>query len=144
MRRVFASRAAAGGFTLIELMIAVAIVGILASIALPAYQNSLVKARRNDAQGTLVTYAQAAERYYSVNGHYTTAAGGTTCGANAGSAPATTAYYSFAVTATNGGAAGCADNTFFITATPVAGGSQVNDGNLTLDNTNLKGGKWSR
>ncbi len=52
-----------GGFTLIELMIAVAIVGILASIAIPSYQAHVDRTRRADAQATLTAAANAMERY---------------------------------------------------------------------------------
>lgn len=63
------------GFTLIELMITVAIIGILASIALPSYQDSVSKSRRNDAQGVLLGLANAMERYYTVNSTYCDAGG---------------------------------------------------------------------
>ena len=53
------------GFTLIELMIAVAIVGILAGIAYPSYQDSVRKSRRADAQGALLGFANAMERYFT-------------------------------------------------------------------------------
>lgn len=68
----------AQGFSLLELMITVAIVGILASIAYPSYQESVAKSRRNEASNALFTSAQALERYYSTNGRYTTAVGGST------------------------------------------------------------------
>ncbi|WP_372878513.1 type IV pilin protein [Spongiibacter marinus] len=64
------------GFTLIELMITVAIVAILASIAYPSYQEQVAKSRRNEAANALMIGAQALERYYSSNGRYTTTAGG--------------------------------------------------------------------
>ncbi len=66
------------GFTLIEVMIAVAIVAILASIAYPSYQEQIAKSRRNEATNALMVGAQALERYYSANGRYTTTAGGST------------------------------------------------------------------
>ena len=64
------------GFTLIELMITVAIVAILASIAYPSYQEQVAKSRRNEATNALMIGAQALERYYSANGRYTTTVGG--------------------------------------------------------------------
>lgn len=64
------------GFTLIELMVTVAIVAILASIAYPSYQEQVAKSRRNEAANALMIGAQALERYYSANGRYTTTAGG--------------------------------------------------------------------
>jgi type IV pilus assembly protein PilE len=61
-------------FTLIELMIAVAIIGILASIAIPNYQNSIRKARRADAKGALVSLANAMERHFTETSSYCDAA----------------------------------------------------------------------
>ncbi|MBK1731990.1 hypothetical protein CKO41_09340 [Thiococcus pfennigii] len=58
------------GFTLIELMITVAIVGILAAIAYPSYQEQIRKARRADAQAALLELAQFMERYYTMNNTY--------------------------------------------------------------------------
>lgn len=58
------------GFTLIEIMIVVVIVGILASIALPAYQEYVRQGNRTEAKSALLEAAQALERHYSVNGTY--------------------------------------------------------------------------
>jgi len=61
------------GFTLIELMIVVAIVGILSSIAYSSYQSSVAKSRRQAAQGCLMELAQYMERYYTSNMSYASA-----------------------------------------------------------------------
>ncbi|MTW23048.1 type IV pilin protein [Allochromatium palmeri] len=63
------------GFTLIELMITVAIVGILAAIAYPSYQEYVRASRRADAQTVLLENAQFMERYYTTNGRYIDNAG---------------------------------------------------------------------
>lgn len=62
------------GFTLIELMIVVAIVGILSSIAYGSYQSSVAKSRRQAAQGCLVEQAQYMERIYTTKMSYAGAA----------------------------------------------------------------------
>lgn len=59
------------GFTLIELMITVAIVGILAAIAYPSYQSHVVKSRRATAKACLMELAQFMERYYTTHMKYT-------------------------------------------------------------------------
>jgi type IV pilus assembly protein PilE len=58
------------GFTLIELMIAVAVVGIITAIALPAYRSYVLRGNRTDAIRTLTFYQQALERCYSQNFTY--------------------------------------------------------------------------
>ena len=92
-----------GGFTLIELMIVVAIIAILAAIALPAYTSYITKTKRVAAEGCLSEHANYMERYYTTNLSYKGAAlPGLDCaspqrtGANSqyGVASASTAAYS--------------------------------------------------
>lgn len=59
------------GFSLIELMVTVAIVAILVAVAYPSYQNHVVKTRRAAAQACLLELAQFMERYYATNLKYT-------------------------------------------------------------------------
>ncbi|OAI21154.1 pilus assembly protein PilE [Methylomonas lenta] len=125
------------GFTLIELMITVAIVGILASIALPSYQDSVMKSRRRDAQGALMGLANAMERHFTETNSYLGAADS---GADTGS-PAIyatqspvdggTAFYNLTISAAT-------STTFTLTAAPT--GAQANDicGSLTLTNTGAR------
>jgi type IV pilus assembly protein PilE len=70
MSRRRPARAAAAGFSLIELMVAVAIVGVLAAIALPAYRSYVLRGNRTDAIRSLSFYQQALERCYSQNFTY--------------------------------------------------------------------------
>lgn len=58
------------GFTMIEILIVVAIVGILAAIAVPSYQSSIKKSQRADAKAALLGFAAAMERNYMINGTY--------------------------------------------------------------------------
>jgi len=59
-----------GGFTLMELLIVVFIVGLLAAIAYPTYMNSMVKVRRDAAKTCLAEDAQFMERFYTTNLRY--------------------------------------------------------------------------
>ena len=63
-------KSSVSGFTLIELMIVVAVIGILAAIAYPSYQEHVNKSRRADAQASLFELAQFMERHYTSNGGY--------------------------------------------------------------------------
>ena len=63
------------GFTLIELMIVVAIIGILATVVMPSYRNYVLESQRQDTMGKLLQVAQLQERFYLNNATYTTTMG---------------------------------------------------------------------
>lgn len=70
------------GFTLVEILVVIAIVAILASVAYSSYDGSVKKSRRRDAQGVLQGLAQAMERHQTTTGSYKAAAvGGADIGA---------------------------------------------------------------
>jgi type IV pilus assembly protein PilE len=64
------------GFNLIELLIAMAVLGILTSVAFPAYQGYVQTSRRADAKAGLLTFANAMERAFNENNQYTKLAEG--------------------------------------------------------------------
>jgi type IV pilus assembly protein PilE len=61
------------GFTLIEMLVAMAVLALLAAIALPAYNENVARGRRSDMQTKLMEDAQYLQRYYSANATYATA-----------------------------------------------------------------------
>ena len=113
------------GFTLIELMITVAIIAILAAVAYPSYQEYLRKGRRVDAKTALLDAAQTMERYYTENNKYTDAVAGTTF-------PATSPEGHYTLSFSSNPTA----STFAIQAAPTAGGKQSGDkcGTYTINN----------
>ena len=119
------------GFTLIELMIVLAIVAILASFAYPSYQDHVRKTRRSDCEGVMMSAANSLERFYTANGTYASAVAGTNYPNRCPASGAKFYDLAAAVTAT----------TFTLTATPTAGSDQVSDKckNLTLTSTGQKG-----
>jgi len=66
------------GFTLIELMIVVALIGIIVAFGYPSYRDQVIKSRRAEGMGELLELADRLERYYSDKGTYATATLGTT------------------------------------------------------------------
>lgn len=117
------------GFSLIELLIAVVIVGILAAIAVPSYQSHTIKASRAAAQTELLELASLQEKIYLNSNAYTanmTTAytGNSTGGLSKTSGLTTDGKYTLTVVSPG--------QTYTITATPVAGKSQEGDGNLTI------------
>jgi type IV pilus assembly protein PilE len=132
------------GFTLIELMITVAIVGILASIAYPSYAAYIAKGRRADARAQLATAQQFMEKFYSESFDYAqdTAATASTTIFNAQAfvtSPRSgdgAAMYNLTLTVGSSPA-----TTYTISATPVAGAAMANDecGTLTLTSTGTRG-----
>lgn len=86
------------GFTLIELMIVLAVVGVLLAIALPSYQDSTRKSRRSEAVTALTQLQQAQERHRAINTGYAA-----TFAALSASAPSSTPNYSLSIDAAGPG-----------------------------------------
>ena len=115
----------AQGFTLIELMIVVAIAAVLMSIAFPLYLHQIRESRRTDARSALLDLASREERYYSMQNAYSSTAtdlGYTTWPQTVGSG-----YYQIAQPTNIQAATATAAATFTLTATPLAGKGQDKD-----------------
>jgi type IV pilus assembly protein PilE len=137
------------GFTLIELMVAVAVIGVLAAIAYPSYLGQVRKANRSAAQQFMLDVATREQQVMLDNRGYVTvtatanfpnAPSAGSPGINLVVPPGASAKYNFAVAADNG----TSPPSFTITGTPIAGSSQASDGALTLDEKGVKApaNKW--
>jgi type IV pilus assembly protein PilE len=116
-------------------MVVVVIIAILASIAIPSYQRSVIRTHRSEAMVALQGLAQAMERYY-VQQNPNTYVGADAAGVPtiySGIAPIDggTARYNLRITAVTA-------TTYTLQAQPIAGSSQVNDGFIQLDNTGAR------
>ena len=111
------------GFTLIEIMIVIAIIGIVITIGYPNLTEYMKKGRRADAAGLLTEQAQILERFYSKSNLYTGATG------------LSTGNDFYTITPT------IADQTFTLTAIRKPGSSMATDkcGDFTISNTGARG-----
>ena len=117
------------GFSLIELLVAVVIVGILAAIAVPSYQSHIIKASRAAAQTELLELASLQEKIYLNSNAYTANMTTAYTGNSTGGLGKTTGLTNdgkYTLTVVSPG------QTYTITATPVAGTTQAGDGNITI------------
>ena len=124
-------RFGARGFTLIEMMIVVAIVAILAAVALPSYTAHVVRAARVQAQAELLELASLQEKIFLNSNSYsasvTAAYNGTSAGGLGRSSGKTNdGRYTLALDIST------PSQTFVLTATPASGGTQVGDGNISV------------
>lgn len=128
------------GFSLIELMIVVTIIGILAGIAYPSYQSMVVGSYRSTGQADLIALAAAMERHYSGEFSYK---GAGESGGNTGaptifatyspsSEPAENKRYDLTIVSSD-------DTSYQLRATPVSSSAQSNDGNLFYFSDGRKG-----
>lgn len=124
------------GFTLIEMMITVAVMGILMSVALPSYQSQVVRTKRASAAGCTMELAQFMERVYASNIRYDQNAGAATVLPSTPCRSELSSSYTFAFTSGQPQA-----RTFTVTATP-AGVQATRDsacGTLSIDQAGAKG-----
>jgi type IV pilus assembly protein PilE len=133
------TRANSGGFTLIEAMIVVTIIGILAAIAYPAYQNQIVKGHRAAAQAFMMEIAQREQQMFLDRRSYVAADGYEEIGKylRVHAPENVQRFYDMTVEIEAG-----PPPRFSVTAVPK--GRQVEDGKLALDSTGAKypAGKW--
>lgn len=129
------------GFTLIEVIVTVAIVGILASVALPSYTQYIIRSNRSAVQQFMLDIANREEQFVLDVRSYTTTIGAG--GLNMSTPPEVTGKYTLAVTLP-GLTCTVAAPGYCINATPVVGGMQASDGTLTLDSLGRKtpANKW--
>ena len=126
MKRPILSRRA-GGFTLVELVVAVAIIGVLSAIAVPSYMSYTERTHRSAAKAILVETAQFMERHYTNNNTYV--GGALVSAVSPKGATGSAVRYNITFSA------GPAASTFTLQAAPA--GRQTSDecGTMTLSNT---------
>jgi type IV pilus assembly protein PilE len=125
------------GFSLLELMIVVAVIGILAAIALPSYNEYITRSKISEATANLSDIRTKMEAYYMDNRRYSSTAGGGTCGISGGNTPNVTNSKYFTYACASSGANASGDQAYTITATGVSN-QGMNGFVLTIDQSNTK------
>ncbi|MCP4406919.1 MAG: type IV pilin protein [Gammaproteobacteria bacterium] len=116
------------GFNLIELMIVVAISSIIAMVAIPAYQDSVIKGKRTEGQAALVNMANRIEKYFYDNNSYV----GATATGLMGSSATESGYYQLQISVATATA-------YTLQAQPAGNFDDAYCQTLTLDHSGTKG-----
>ena len=119
-----------GGFTLMEILIVVALVGIMAGIAYPSYQSYALAAKRGDAQATLLRISTLQEKFFSHNSAYATSTA--TLGYAAHPAVSNEGYWAVTIS-------GVTASAFLLTAAPAGKHADADCGGITLSSAGLRG-----
>jgi type IV pilus assembly protein PilE len=134
------------GFSLIELLLVLVIMGILAAIALPNYTSYMQKTRRAAAEAALESFANAMERHFTINNSYLGAGSAVSSGGDANSAgaptiypaqiPSDTPYYNLTIQPD------VTSSFYRLRATPIATAPQAGNGYLELTSTGER--RWDK
>jgi len=123
------------GFTLVELMVAAAIIAILAAVAYPSYISHMIRSNRSAAEAHMLDLSQAEQQYLADQRSYAS----TVAALNMTTPAAVSSKYTILIEVQPG-----PPPTFLITATPIPSSSQASDGALTIDSSGTRspGDKW--
>ena len=127
---------AQSGFSVLEQMLAVGIVGILTAVAMPNFQEQTQKTRRSACQADLVELASHMQRFYTENNRFDQDVGGTAVALPFTQCPKASADKYYTISLTNLNAA-----SYTLSAAPISSSAQSADacGTLTLAHTGARG-----